>query len=148
MKRDLYTFGKEIKMDKTIFICGNGNISFEKFYDFYINKLKLHIDINNSFIVGDFRGTDTLILEYLKTLTPNVEVCHLFERPRYLPDKFNTYVSDWKITGGFKTNAERDLYMINKCTHFLAYDQNSDMNRKSGTLKNIETCKRLNKYEL
>lgn len=135
-------------MSKIIFICGNGNISFDKFNDYYINKLKPHINSDNSFIVGDFRGTDTLILEYLKTLTSNVEVCHLYDKPRYLPDKFKTYVSKWNTTGGFKTNEERDLYMINKCTHFIAYDQNSDIKRKSGTLKNIESCKRLNKCEL
>jgi len=105
-------------MKKIIFICGNGNISFEKFNEYYINKLKHHINPNNYFIIGDFRGVDTLIQEYLKTLTSNVEVCHLYKKPRYLSDKFKTYVCNWKITGNFKTNEERDLYMINKCTHF------------------------------
>lgn len=133
---------------KMIFICGNGNISYDDFNNYYLTKLKHHVDKYNSFIVGDFRGTDTLIMEYLKTLTPNVEVCHLYERPRYLPDKFKTYVSNWNITGGFKTNEERDLYMINKCTHFLAIDQNSDNKRKSGTLKNRERCRIENKIEL
>lgn len=134
-------------MSKIIFICGNGNISFDKFNDYYINKLRSNIE-NNLFIVGDFRGTDTLTMEYIKTLTPSVEVCHLYDKPRYLPDKFKTYVSQWKLTGGFKTNEERDLYMIRKCTHFLAIDQNTDVIRKSGTLKNIEYCRKLSIIEL
>lgn len=131
-----------------IFICGNGNITFEEFEKYYINILK-NIDIENySFILGDFRGTDTLTMEYLKDKTSDVEICHLFNKPRYTPDKFKTLVNNWEFKGGFKTNEERDYYMIRTCTYFIAYDKNTDENRTSGTFKNIELCKSSGKCQI
>ena len=101
-----------------------------------------------NFLVGDFRGVDTLVMEYLKCRTSNVRVYHVGVQPRYLPDKFRTKVSQWELVGGFTSDEERDSAAIETCTHFLAYDANSNHARKSGTLRNIERCLELGKENL
>ena len=132
-----------------LFICGNGNCSLEQWISYY----KLGIDTygfenGQQFILGDFRGVDTLTMEYLKDKTHNVTICHLYNKPRYLPDKFNTYVDEWNIKGGFKSNTERDEYMIRSCTYYLGFDQNSNKKRISGTFKNLQRCSNLGKYRI
>ncbi|MFD1001101.1 hypothetical protein ACFQ21_17370 [Ohtaekwangia kribbensis] len=132
-----------------IYIFGNGNTSFSDFRKYYETPL-LQV-VNNPgvhFLVGEFRGVDTLALEFLKTLTPHVTLYHVGERPRYLPDRFKTHVAEWKVIGNFKTDQERDCAAIDRCTHYLAIDFNSDEKRKSGTLKNIELCNELGKIYL
>ena len=50
---------------KKIYVFGNGNLSWEKFNQFYIEPLK---DFNLSeceFIIEDFSGADTLMMENL-----------------------------------------------------------------------------------
>ena len=130
-----------------IFVFGNGNISFEDFLTHYQMPLVqvLHNHGNASFLVCDFRGVDTLVLEFLKTKTERVELCHIGERPRYLPDAFKTKVGQWQLKGGFDSDKARDQYAMENCTHFLAVDFNSDEKRKSGTLKNMEQCIALGK---
>jgi hypothetical protein len=133
---------------KTILIFGNGNLSFDNFLKEYVVYLdKLNFD-ECEFIVGDFRGTDTLILEYLKTKTMKVNVYHIGEQPRYFPDTFKMQTSYWKIVGNFKSDKARDAAMIQHCTHFLGIDYNSDETRKSGTAKNIEKCLQQGKIDL
>jgi hypothetical protein len=67
---------------KRIFIFGNGNTSFEDFIQHYVQPLSVLLeDLDNSFIVCDFRGVDTLVVEFLKTKTENVSVYHIGERP-------------------------------------------------------------------
>lgn len=132
-----------------IYLFGNGNISFTDFLQLYgepIKKIGFGADIY--FTVGDFRGTDTLAMEFLKCETPNVSVYHVGKKPRYLPDQFKTMVSEWNLIGGFNSDSERDNAAIENCTHFLAYDFNSDESRKSGTQKNIVRCLSLNKIRL
>ena len=134
---------------KRIFIFGNGNISFQDFMIWYIEPLKtLVLDKNTSFILCDFRGTDTLLAEFLKTETEKVSIYHIGERPRYKADTFKTKANSWVYRGGFTTDEERDHQAINDCTHFLAVDFNSNEQRKSGTLKNIQRCLELNKGNL
>ncbi len=134
---------------KSIYIFGNGNTSFEDFQDHYASHLaSLHQDPTCRFLVCDFRGVDTLTLEYLKNKTPRVSVFHVGDRPRYLPDNFRTFVPEWELTGGFPSDNARDKAAITACTHFLAIDFNSDQNRKSGTQKNIELCLKLGKIPL
>lgn len=130
-----------------VFVFGNGNISFADFQMYYqqpLNRLLVKGE-DLSFLVCDFRGADTLTLEFLKTQSPHVQVCHIGERPRYLPDVFKTQVSHWQLIGGFASDKERDQYALEHCTHFLAMDFNTDAQRKSGTLKNIEKCIALGK---
>lgn len=125
-----------------IYVFGNGNISFDDFKTFYEQPLSriLAGEKNVEFLLCDFRGTDTLTMEFLKSKTSNVKVFHVGEKPRYYPDKFKTEAGSWTLVGGFSSDEERDEAAINSCTHFLGKDFNSDDKRKSGTQKNIEQC--------
>lgn len=129
-----------------LYVFGNGNLSFSSFLELYAEPLdRLKDDRDVRVIVCDFRGVDTLVMEYLKCSTANVHVYHVGERPRYLPDAFRTLVNQWQLVGGFDGDGARDASAIAACTHFLAYDFNSDAKRKSGTLRNIERCLELRK---
>jgi hypothetical protein len=124
-----------------IYIFGNGNLSFQDFMSYYQEPLEPYLNDNDvSFIVGDFRGVDTLVMELLKTNSENVTIYHLFEAVRYLPDKYKTKVGAWKLRGGFRTDEERDNAMIACCTHFLGVDFNSSQKRESGTSRNLQKC--------
>ncbi len=132
-----------------VFIFGNGNLSFDDFLNYYANTLIPFVKREDvHFILCDFRGVDTLMMEFLKCQTSHVTVYHIGEKPRYAPDKFNTHVGNWNFIGGFSSDKERDLQAIDECTHFLAYDFNSDSQRKSGTQKSIELCLERNKIFL
>jgi len=132
-----------------IYVFGNGNISFADFIHYYQQPLSSYLSNNKvSFSVGDYKGVDTLVMELLKRESSHVTVYHVGERPRYLPDKYKTKVSSWKLIGGFDTDEARDLAAIESCSHYLAVDFNSDEQRKSGTLKNIEVCQTNNKKSL
>lgn len=136
-------------MDKKVFIFGNGNLSFEGFEQYYRNKIIALLDEGGcSFLLCDFRGVDTLVMEYLKDKTPKVTVHHIGERPRYLPDKYKTKVSQWILKGGFESDADRDNHALGSCTHFIAVDFNTNEKRKSGTLRNIEKCLEMGKVEI
>lgn len=119
---------------KKIDVSGNGNLSWEKFHEFYVLPLKDFNFAECEFIIGDFSGADTLMMEYLKDKTEKVTVIHIGEKPRYRISTFKTF------SGNFKSDAERDEYAIAYCTHFLAVDFNSDSKRKSATLKKIENA--------
>lgn len=132
-----------------IYIFGNGNTSFAHFHEHYVRVLEPYLlDERVSFLVGDFRGVDTLAMELLKCVSSRVTVYHVRDRARYLPDTFRTKVGEWTIVGGFKTDEARDLAAIDNCTHYVAVDFNSDAKRKSGTLKNIERCEQRGKIRL
>ncbi len=132
-----------------IFIFGNGSISFEHFLRYYQTPLKGYLDNKKiNFTVCDFRGTDTLAMELLKTLNKNVTIFHIGEQPRYFPNKYKTKVAEWKLSGGFQDDESRDLAAIENCTHFIAKDFNSKGERISGTMKNILKCRALNKVEI
>lgn len=132
-----------------IYIFGNGNIKYSDFENLYLKPIKrLIANSNPEFIVCDFKGVDTLIMEYLKCESQNVNVLHIGEKPRYIPDKYRTKVSNWKIIGGFEDDNSRDKYAIDNCTHFIATDFNSNEKRKSGTQKNIEFCQSINKIKI
>ena len=132
-----------------IFIFGNGNLRFTDYLKLYVEPIrKIGFGADIHFTVCDFRGVDALTMEFLKCETANVSVFHIGEMPRYLPDKFKTKVGEWKLVGGFESDKARDFAAIENCTHFLAFDFNSDEKRKSGTLKNIEKCLNLEKIRL
>lgn len=131
-----------------IFIFGNGNLSFEDFLEHYVSPIKKVFNNEIEFVLCDFKGVDTLTMELLKCLSAKVSIYHIGEYPRYLPDKYKTKVSQWKLFGGYSTDLERDQAAIETCTHFLAFDFNSNDKRKSGTMKNIEHCKKLSKLNL
>lgn len=132
-----------------IYLFGNGNLSFTDFLQLYGEPIKqIGFGAEIHFTVGDFRGADTLAMEFLKCETPNVSVYHVGKNPRYLPDGFKTMVDKWNLVGGFSSDADRDNAAIENCTHFLAFDFNSDESRKSGTQKNIIKCLELKKIRL
>ncbi|MNJ91886.1 hypothetical protein D3C87_95410 [compost metagenome] len=132
-----------------IYLFGNGNISFADFKIHYEEIMNRYLDDETvHFSLCDFRGTDALAMEVLKCTTSRVSVYHIGERPRYLPDKFRTKVSGWKIIGGFENDEQRDREVIQNCTHFIAIDFNSDEKRISGTQKNIAYCEQLGKIRL
>ncbi len=133
-----------------VYIFGNGNISFDDFRKHYEEPIKRILESDNDagFLLCDFRGTDTLAMELLKSKTSNVTVFHVGEKPRYFPDKFKTKARGWKVVGGFESDEQRDIEVAKLCTHFLAKDFNSDEKRKSGTLKSIEFCIELGRVNL
>ncbi|WP_294301246.1 hypothetical protein [uncultured Chryseobacterium sp.] len=133
---------------KKIFVFGNGNLSWENFHLFYIEPLKGTTFSECEFIIGDFAGADTMMMEYLKDKTENVTIIHMKDRPRYSVNTFRNQAARWKMIGKFVSDGERDEYGISNCTHFLAVDFNSDETRKSGTLKNIEKCVSLGRIKL
>jgi len=133
---------------KKIYVSGNGNVSWENFHQFYVEPLKKLNLSECEFIIGDFSGTDTLMMEFLKDKSENVTILHVGRRPRYFANTFKTKAEKWKIKGGFISDSERDNYAISNCTHFLAFDFNSDERRKSGTTKNIEKCLKLDKIKI
>jgi hypothetical protein len=132
-----------------IYVFGNGNINFTDFvhhYELIIRKFTTAPDV--SFLLCDFKGTDTLAMELLKTETERVRIYHIGQRPRYLPDFYQTKVARWKLIGGFQGDKERDDAAIESCTHFLAIDFNTNASRMSGTRRNIEKCLLLGKIPL
>ncbi|WP_242805249.1 hypothetical protein [Chryseobacterium aahli] len=135
-------------MMKKIYVSGNGNLSWENFHQFYIEPLKKLNLSECEFIIGDFSGTDTMMMKFLKNKSEKVTILHVGKRPRYFANSFKTKTEKWKIIGGFTSDSERDDYAIFNCSHFLAIDFNSDEKRKSGTLKNIEKCLSLNKIKI
>ena len=132
-----------------IYIFGNGNISFLDFIRYYQKPLSKYIsDEAVAFSVCDFKGVDTLVMELLKCEATKVNVYHIGERPRYLPDKYKTKVSQWKLQAGYENDEARDRAAIKDCTHYLAVDFNTSEQRKSGTQKNIELCEAMNKIRI
>ena len=132
-----------------LYLFGNGNLCFEDFLKHYYEVLQARVsEPGDAYIVCDFRGADTLVMEYLKHLSARVQVFHMGERPRYAPDKYRTKVSQWELVGGFASDAERDGAAIDACTHFMAHDTNSTAKRMSGTGRNIARCLELGKVRL
>ena len=106
---------------------------------------RLADDPQTAFLLCDFRGVDTLAMEFLKCRAQAVTIFHMGERPRYMPDAYRTRVSQWQLAGGYQSDVARDTAAASACTHFLARDANSNQRRKSGTLQNIEQCLALGK---
>lgn len=132
-----------------VYIFGNGNLSFENFTEHYLPVLnELSNNKNTHFLICDFRGADTLSMEFLKTKTPNVSIYHIGDFTRYMPDKYRTKVSQWGTVPNFTNDSDRDQNALEKCTHFLAKDFNSSKNKISSTLKNIQQCLSKGKVDL
>ena len=121
-----------------LYIFGNGNLEFYAFTRWYVPAISSALKAGAGFIVCDFRGADTLTMEYLKTRTVDVEVLHVGEQPRYLPDRYKTRTSEWTVTGGFGSDRDRDEAAMQRCTHVLAMDFNSSDHHTTGTAKMLE----------
>lgn len=121
---------------KTYFISGHGNITFEEWIQYYKPNIDKALHENAHFILGDFRGTDVLTMEYLKDKTKNVTVTHCFKKPRYKPDMFELSSFFWEFKGGFQSDEERDIYMTANSQEDIAWIREGKEN--SGTAKNIK----------
>lgn len=118
------------------FISGHGNITFEEWLINYKPFIDAALKQNSQFILGDFRGTDTLSAEYLKDKTPHVKIIHCFQRPRYKVDTVNLASKYWEYIGGFENDTERDAYMTQNSDYDIAWIRKGKEN--SGTAKNIQ----------
>jgi hypothetical protein len=137
-------------MDRpTVYVFGHGNLPFATFLERYVPAIDtMLLDQATAWVVCDFRGTDTLAMEYLKTRTDRATVFHVGERPRYMPDTFGTPADGWQRRGGFADDATRDDAALAACTHFLAIDARPDETRASGTRRAIERCRALGRIDL
>lgn len=70
---------------KKIYVSGNGNVTWENFHQFYIEPLKKLNLSEYEFIIGDFSGTDTLMMEFLKDKSENVTILHVGKNQDILP---------------------------------------------------------------
>ena len=120
----------------TYMISGHGNLTFEEWLEHYKPLIDSALEENAQFLIGDFRGTDVLCLEYLKNKTTQVTVCHCFEKPRYWVDKIDLPSQEWKYQGGFVSDLERDTYMTDNSDLDIAWVRLGK--EKSGTAKNIK----------
>ena len=92
-----------------VYIFGNGNINYSDLEELYLKQIRQLVKKDNvEFMVCDFRGTDTLIMEFLKSESKNVTVLHIGDKPRYIPDKYKTKVSKWKICLLYTSPSPRD----------------------------------------
>jgi hypothetical protein len=135
--------------EQSIYIFGNGNLAFVNFMEQYCSKIVEQCILPQvNFMVCEFRGADMLAMELLKNHSASVTILHVGKTPRYFPDKFRTYCSEWKLVGGFLNDEERDNYAIENCTAFIARDYNSDKNKITATAKNIARLLGMGKIQL
>ena len=119
------------------FISGHLSLTQEEFNAHYQPLIDKALSRNNSFVIGDARGADTLAQNYLFGKTHRVNVYHMFESPRYNVG-FST-------DGGFKSDTERDIAMTNNSDADIAWVRTG--REKSGTQKNLDRRQDL-KYRL
>ncbi len=114
-------------------------MSFDDFRGLYVLAIDSALErVATSWVVCDFRGVDTLTMEYLKTRTAAVSVFHVGAAPRYLPDRRHTHVDEWTIRGGFADDAARDQAALASATHFLAVDRFSTPKRPTATARLVD----------
>lgn len=123
-------------MNNTYFIFGHGSTTPDVFDALYAPIIDKALENPNSrFVVGDFKGTDTLAQDYLKVkLEPidqlnRVTVFHMFKKPRYLAS------DGFKTQGGYIDDTSRDNAMTKASTHDIGFLLSNRL--KSGTAKNI-----------
>lgn len=131
-----------VAIPRTIYVFGNGALAFDDFLRLYAPLIEAALARpDTAWSLCDFRGVDTLAMEYLKTRTASVTVFHVGERPRYLPDRRATQVERWQLRGGFADDTARDDAARAASTHYLAYDRFSTPRRPTGTAAIIERCR-------
>lgn len=111
------------------FISGHGDLTNEEFIEHYLFKLIKAVKENHSFVVGDFRGADTICQSFLSAITNKVTVYHMFDKPRNTHENFST-------VGGFQTDEARDCAMTLASDYDIAWVRPG--RDRSGTTKNID----------
>jgi len=117
---------------KTYFISGHLDLTEDEFNEHYGPIIDLALSDQDSFVIGDARGADTIAQAYLTNKTSRVIVYHMFESPR-------NNVGDFPTIGGFRSDNERDSSMTQNSDHDIAWVRPG--RKKSGTAKNIERRK-------
>lgn len=124
---------------RCVYVFGHGGLEFAEFLELYAPPIEAALaDDTTTWAVCDFRGVDTLAMEYLKARTRAVTVFHVGTRPRYFPDRRAANVAHWQLRGGFADDDARDNAALAIATHFLAVDRFSTPKRTSGTGRIIE----------
>lgn len=116
----------------TVFISGHGDITLEEFKAHYAPILDSYVQAGCDFIVGDFKGTDTIAQGYLAFEGCKVTVYHMLEKARFNFINFPT-------VGGFKNDIERDEAMTKASHCDLAWVRPG--REASGTAKNLQRRK-------
>jgi nudix-type nucleoside diphosphatase (YffH/AdpP family) len=98
----------------TVFVSGHLDLTREEFDAHYRDELVKHVDAGDSFIVGDAKGCDSMVQEFLAARKASVTVYHMFERPRNNAGNFPT-------VGGFKSDNARDSAMTAASDDDLAW---------------------------
>ncbi len=109
------------------FISGHLDLTPGEFDTHYRTKIDNAIELNQSFVVGDARGADTLAQEYLFTRTKAVVVYHMFATPRHN--------IGFPTRGGFQTDNQRDEQMTRDSHQDIAWVRPG--REKSGTQANL-----------
>lgn len=110
------------------FISGHLDLTKAEFEKYYRPKIDNALAKNQSFVVGDARGADTLAQHYLLGKTEAVLVFHMFESPR------NN--AGFATRGGFQSDAERDEQMTRDSDRDIAWVRAGREN--SGTQRNLD----------
>ncbi|MBD2362960.1 hypothetical protein H6G36_17510 [Anabaena minutissima FACHB-250] len=110
------------------FISGHLDLTEAEFDFHYRLKIDKALEENESFVVGDAQGADTLAQQYLLTKTKSVIVYHMLTSPR------NNV--GFSTRGGFKSDAERDEQMTLDSHKDIAWVRPGK--KRSGTQKNID----------
>jgi ADP-ribose pyrophosphatase YjhB (NUDIX family) len=118
-----------------VFISGHGDLTEEEFQLHYKPEIDSHLAKGAGFVVGDFRGTDTMAQDYLLKYTNLVTVCHMFDSPRYNAG-FKTQDKKFYY---FENDEDRDAYMTLSSQSDVAWVRPG--REKSGTALNIKRRK-------
>lgn len=119
------------------FISGHGDLTTDEFEAFYIPALTKAIESPDSeFLVGDFKGADTLAQAWLKEKEiTKVKVYHMFTTPR------NNH--DFETVGSFLNDIDRDAAMTLNSDEDICFVRNG--REQSGAARNILRRKRQKK---
>ena len=117
----------------TNFISGHLDLTQAEFDEHYRHQIDNALKKNQSFVVGDAKGADTLAQQYLFSKTKAVVVYHMFESPR------NN--AGFPTRGEFQSDAERDEQMTRDSHKDIAWVKPG--RKKSGTQKNLDRRNRI-----
>jgi hypothetical protein len=119
------------------FISGHGDVTEEEFEQHYVPKINEAIEKGDSFVVGDFRGVDTMAQNYLSSILPgihkNFRVHHMFTEPRHK-------ALGGSVIGGFQSDKERDSTMTYASDYDIAWVRPGK--ERSGTAGNLKRRER------
>lgn len=102
------------------FVSGHGDLTQEEFDKYYLPIITdiISTDEDAQFIVGDYKGCDTLTIEFLTTWFPRrkLSIYHIGEKSRVIVttddgESSVTRAKNVHYIGGFKSDEERDAAM-------------------------------------